>query len=53
MHLSCDQQAIQNAQNGQLQQDMGGYYPSSAYVSTVKKFESLGCPPDLSGLHFG
>jgi hypothetical protein len=46
-------QAIQNAQNGQLQQDMGGYYPSSAYVSTVKKFEGLGCPPDLSGLHFG
>jgi hypothetical protein len=46
-------QAIQNAQNGQLQQDMGSYYPSSAYVSTVKKFESLGCPPNLSSLHFG
>jgi hypothetical protein len=46
-------QAIQNAQNGQLQQDMGAYYPSSAYVATLSQFESLGCPPNLSGLPFG
>ena len=45
-------QAIQNAQNGQLQQDMGAYYPSSAYVATLSQFESLGCPPNLSGLSF-
>jgi hypothetical protein len=46
-------QAIQNAQPGQLQQDMGAYYPTSAYVATVKDFEALGCPPNLSGLQFG
>jgi hypothetical protein len=46
-------QAIQNAQTGQLQQDMGAYYPSSAYVATLKDFEALGCPPNLSGLQFG
>jgi hypothetical protein len=46
-------QAIQYAQNGQLQQDMGAYYPSSAYFATLSQFESLGCPPNLSGLPFG
>ena len=46
-------QAIQNVTPGQEKQDMGAYYPSSAYVATLSQFESLGCPPDLSGLHFG
>jgi len=46
-------QSIQQAENGQLRKNMGPFYPSSAYVSTVSAFEKLGCPPDLSGLHFG
>jgi hypothetical protein len=46
-------QAIQNATPGHEKQDMGPYYPSSAYVATLSKFESLGCPPNLSTLHFG
>ncbi len=46
-------QAIQNVQPGQAMQDMGAYYPSSAYVATLSQFESLGCPPNLSGLSFG
>jgi hypothetical protein len=43
-------ESIQDAQPGQLQQDMGSYFPSAAYVKTVAGFEKLGCPPDLSGL---
>ena len=43
-------QSIQDAQPGQLQQDMGSYFPSATYVTTVAAFEKLGCPPNLSGL---
>ena len=43
-------ESIQDAQPGQVQQDMGDYFPSAAYVKTVAGFEKLGCPPDLSGL---
>jgi hypothetical protein len=43
-------QSIQDAQPGHLQQDMGSYFPSAAYVKTVAAFEKLGCPPNLSGL---
>lgn len=45
--------SVQQASNGQLKKDMGGYYPSATYVATVSAFEKLGCPPDLSGLHLG
>ena len=43
-------QSIQDAQPGQLQPDMGSYFPSAGYVKTIAGFEQLGCPPNLSGL---
>jgi hypothetical protein len=43
-------QSIQDAQPGQIQADMGNYFPQAAYVKTVADFENLGCPPDLSTL---
>jgi len=46
-------EAIQDVTPGQKKQDMGAYYPTSAYLATMSDFENLGCPPDLSGLPFG
>jgi hypothetical protein len=43
-------ESVQDAQPGQIQQDMGNYYPSSEYLKTVSDFEKLGCPPDLGSL---